>query len=128
MTFLSRDLLVAATLVLATATPVLAQGERFQATANNMSGVGPQGVIGPVDIILNRYSTEEERNRFLSVLSERGPNALLESFRESKSIGKLAAPGRVGYDIRYAVEVPGEDGGRRLRAATTELAATRDDV
>lgn len=100
------------------ATPALAQGERFSATANNMSGVGRQGVIGPVDIVLQRYSTESERNRFLAVLTERGPDALLEAFQKAPSIGRLGAPGRIGYEIRYASEMPGEDGGRRIVIAT----------
>ena len=100
------------------ATPVLAQGERFSATANNMSGVGRQGVIGPVDITLERYSTEDERNRFLAVLTERGPDALLQAFQKAPSIGRLGAPGHIGYEIRYAAELPGEDGGRRIVIAT----------
>lgn len=106
---------------LALASPALAQGDRFSATANNMSNVGPQGVLGPVDIIINRYSTEDERNRFLGVLAERGPEGLLEVFRKSKSIGRLAAPGRLGYEIRYAAKVPGEDGGYRVVIATDRL-------
>ena len=106
---------------LALASPAEAQGDRFSATANNMSNVGPQGVLGPVDIVINRYSTEEERNRFLSVLAERGPDGLLEVFRKSKSIGRLAAPGRLGYEIRYAAKVPGEDGGYRVVIATDRL-------
>lgn len=107
--------------MLAVATPAVAQGDRFSATANNMSNVGRPGVLGPVDIIINRYSTEDERNRFLSVLAERGPDGLLEVFRKSKSIGRLAAPGRLGYEIRYAAKVPGEDGGYRVVIATDRL-------
>lgn len=120
---ISRRVVLAsvAALAIGTAAPALAQGDRFTATANNMSGVGPQGVIGQVDIVINRYSTEDERNRFLAVLTERGPEALLEVFRKSKSIGRLAAPGRLGYDIRYAAKVPGEDGGSRVVVATDRL-------
>lgn len=114
-------LALVALVALSMAEPAVAQGERFQATANNMSGVGRPGVIGPVDIIIRRYSTQEERNRFLAVLSERGPSALLKVFRDAPSIGKLAAPGSIGYDIRYAVELPGEDGGRRIVVATDRL-------
>lgn len=105
-----RTLVLLALLTLPMATPAVAQGERFQATANNMSGVGRSGVIGPVDIIIDRYSSEQERNRFLAVLSERGPDALLKVFQDAPSIGRLAAPGRIGYDIRYAVELPAEGG------------------
>lgn len=105
----------------ATASPAVAQGDRFSATAMNMSTAGPQGVLGPVDIIVNRYSTDDERNRFLAVLAERGPDGLLEVFRSSKSIGRLAAPGSLGYEIRYAVKFPGEDGGYRVVIATDRL-------
>lgn len=105
----------------AVASPAAAQGDRFSATATNMSNVGPPGVLGPVDIIINRYSTEDERNRFLAVLAERGPDALLEVFRASKSIGRLAAPGSIGYDIRYAAKIPGEDGGFKVIIATDRL-------
>lgn len=101
--------------------PAAAQGDRFSATATNMSNVGPQGVLGPVDIIINRYSTEDERNRFLAALAERGPDGLLDLFRRSKSIGRLAAPGRLGYEIRYAAKFPGEDGGYRVIVATDRL-------
>lgn len=104
-----------------TASPAVAQGDRFSATATNMSNVGPQGVLGPVDIIIDRYSTEEERNRFLGVLAERGPDGLLEVFRSSKGIGRLAAPGSLGYEIRYAAKIPGEDGGYRVVIATDRL-------
>ena len=107
--------------VAAGAAPAAAQGERFQATAVNMTGVGRQGVVGPVDISITRYSTPDERNRFLAVLDERGPEGLLEVFRNSPGIGRLAAPGRLGYEIRYAAEVPTEDGGRRVVIATDRL-------
>ena len=103
------------------ASQAAAQGDRFSATATNMSTAGPQGVLGPVDIIINRYSTEDERNRFLAVLAERGPDGLLEVFRSSKSIGRLAAPGRLGYEIRYAAKTPAEDGGYRVVIATDRL-------
>ncbi len=117
----TRCVVLMALLTLSMAPPAVAQGERFQATANNMSGVGRAGVIGPVDIIIDRYSSEQERNRFLAVLSERGPDALLKVFQDAPSIGRLAAPGRIGYDIRYAVELPAEGGGRRIVVATDRL-------
>jgi hypothetical protein len=120
--FPSRRLLAAsAALLLTAATPVLAQTERFQATLNNTSGIGRSGVLGPVDIIIERYSTDEERARFLAALTERGPDGLLEAFQKAKSIGKLGAPGSIGYDIRYAVQFPGEDGGRRVVIATDRV-------
>jgi hypothetical protein len=92
--------------------------ERFTAQAVNMSNVGPSGAVGTMDIIINRYSTESERNRFLAALAERGNDGLLQAFQNAPSIGKVGPTGRLGFDIRYAQEIPGEDGGRRIVIAS----------
>jgi len=97
--------------------PVGAQ-ERFTAQAVNMSNVGQSGAVGTVDIIIERYSTESERNRFLAALTERGNDGLLEAFQKAPSIGKVGPTGQVGLDIRYAHEMPGEDGGRQIVIAS----------
>lgn len=99
------------------AAPVVAQ-ERFTAQAVNMSNVGQSGAVGTVDIIIERYSTEAERDRFLSALTERGNDGLLLAFQNAPSIGKVGPTGRIGFDIRYAYEMPGEDGGRQIVIAS----------
>jgi hypothetical protein len=103
--------------MLAWAAPADAQ-ERFTAQAVNLSNVGGSGAVGMVDIIIDRYSTEEERNRFLAALTERGNDGLLEAFQNAPSIGRVGPTGRLGFDIRYAVEMPGEDGGRQIVIAS----------
>jgi hypothetical protein len=110
------------TLVFAVAAaPAAAQADRFTAQAANLSNVGPQGAWGPLDIVVNRYSTEDERNRFLAVLAERGPDGLLEAFRRAPSIGRIGPPGSLDFEIRYAHQMPTEDGGRRVILATDRL-------
>ncbi len=118
-----RHVLVACASVFAltAAVPAAAPVDRFTATVTNMSNVGPSGVIGQLDIIIERYSTEDERNRFLAVLTERGPEGLLEAFQKAPSVGRLSAPGSVGYAIRFAHQFEGEDGGRRIVIATDRL-------
>lgn len=111
-------MLAVCTALLLAAVPARAQEDRFTALAANLSNVGPSGATGTVDITIDRYSTEEERNRFLAVLAERGPDALLEAFRKAPSIGRLSTPGNLGYEIRFAHAMPGEDGGRRIVVAT----------
>jgi hypothetical protein len=97
---------------------VLGAEERFTAQAVNMANVGPSGAVGTVDIIINRYSTEAERTRFLAALTERGNDGLLEAFQKAPSIGKVGPTGRLGFDIRYAHEMAGEDGGRQIVLAS----------
>ncbi len=112
---------IALGLALAMPAPAAAPVDRFTAAVTNMSNIGPSGVIGQLDITIERYSTEDERNRFLAVLTEVGPKGLLEQFQKAPSIGRLSSPGSVGYDIRFAHQFPGEDGGRRIVLATDRV-------
>jgi hypothetical protein len=91
--------------------------ERFTAAAVNNSIVGRPGVT-PLDITINRWSTEAERDKLMTEFKEKGPKALLSALQDTKPIGTISTPGNVGYDLRYARELPGEDGGRRIILAT----------
>jgi hypothetical protein len=92
--------------------------ERFTAQAVNMSNVGRGGAAGTVDILINRLSTEAERQRFMTALTEGGNDGLLKAFQKAPSIGKIGPTGNVGLDIRYAQEIPGDEGGREIIIAT----------
>ena len=92
--------------------------ERFTAQAVNMSNVGSGGAVGTVDIIINRFSTEAEQQRFMTALAEGGNDGLLRAFEKAPSIGKIGPTGRVGLDIRYAQEIPADEGGRQIIIAT----------
>lgn len=96
----------------------LGSSERFTAQAVNMSNVGRPGAVGTVEIIINRYSTESERKRFLDALKEGGNDGLYQAFLKAPSIGKVGPTGRVGFDVRYAHEMKGEDGGRQVVIAS----------
>ena len=92
------------------------QPEEFSATAivNNNLGAGAGRVIMRVD----RWSTEAQRGQLTRVLMKDGPNELLDQLRDQKSVGTIRTPDSLGYDLRYAHQEPGEDGGRRVVIAT----------
>ena len=73
---------------------------------------------GTVLMQVTRWSSEEERRRLVGVLVEKGPAALLEALRNSRSTGTIRTPDSLGYDLRFAHETKGEDGGRRIVLAT----------
>ena len=73
---------------------------------------------GTVLMQVTRWSTEEERRRLVSVLVEKGPTELLEALRDSRPTGTIRTPDSLGYDLRFAHETKGEDGGRRIVLAT----------
>jgi len=99
---------------------VLAQSsgakEEFNAIAivNNNLGSG----AGRVIIRVNRWSSDAERTRLVNTLLEKGPEKLLDVLSGNKSAGTIRTPDSLAYDLRYAHQVPGEDGGRRIVIAT----------
>jgi len=42
----------------------------------------------------------------------------LKALQKERPVGSIRAPGSLAYDLRYARELPGEEGGRRLILAT----------
>lgn len=113
-----RTVVAAAVVAAVMQASVLGGAERFTAQAVNMSNVGPSGAVGTIDIIIERFSTEAERTRFLEALNKGGNDGLYRAFQKAPSIGKVGPTGRVGFDIRYAHAVPGEDGGRQVVIAS----------
>jgi hypothetical protein len=101
--------------------------ERFTAFAVNMGSPGRAGA-GTVEITINRWSTEAEHDRLLSVLTERGPEKLLDALRDNPKVGYIRTPNSIGYDLHYARRFPGEDGGERVVIATDRYIRFREAV
>jgi hypothetical protein len=121
---LRRSVLVvacAAAILLAGASPSLDQSnqppERFTAFAVSTGGVVGSGAT-TVEISVTRWSTDEERQRFIRTLQEKGPQELLDELRDAPEKGFLRTPDSLGYPIRYAHQEPLEDGGRQIVVAT----------
>ena len=94
----------------------MGQKEEFDAIAivNNEMGAG----AGRVMMRVTRWSTDAERNRLLTTLTKSGPDSLLDVLKDQKSVGTIRTPDSLAYDLRYAHQEPGEDGGRRIVLAT----------
>ena len=91
------------------------QPEEFTAAAivNNNLGSG----AGRVIIRVERWTTEAERARLTAAL-QKGPGELLDALKDQRSVGTIRTPDSLGYDLRYASQEPGEEGGRRIVVAT----------
>ena len=91
---------------------------RLSAFAINM-GLGPRMSAGMVDIVIERWSTEDETNRLVETLSSRGSGALLSAVQSVKPrAGYIRTPYSVGWDIAFAREEALPNGGRRVIFAT----------
>ena len=94
----------------------LGEPEEFTATAivNNARTSG----AGTVLIRVTRWSTDAERTSLIETLQQKGPERLLDELQGSRSVGSIRTPDSLAYDLRYAHERPGEDGGRQVVLAT----------
>jgi hypothetical protein len=91
--------------------------EGFSAVALSAGGPRTNAVAAQLAITIERWSTEAERQRLLSTLGK-GQSAMLETLRDLPSVGSIRQPGNLGWDLHYAHQMPGEDGGRRIFLAT----------
>jgi hypothetical protein len=92
--------------------------ERFTAFAVSLGGMGQASGASAVDITIERWSTDAERQRLIEILQAKGPGQLLETLRDMGQVGHIRTPDSLGYPLRYAHQSPGEDGGRRIVIAT----------
>jgi hypothetical protein len=55
-----------------------------------------------VQIGIERWASDEEREALYTTLVEAGPNKLLDRIRKMPPAGYIRTPDSVGYDLRYA--------------------------
>jgi hypothetical protein len=91
---------------------------RLTAFAVNMSNVGRAGATGTVDFTINRWSTDAERDKLLSTFLERGPEKLLDAVQDAKPVGRVMAPGHLGWDVRFARYHALPEGGSQVTLLT----------
>jgi hypothetical protein len=111
---------VVAVLAIGTAAPAAQTNEapaRYTALAVNM-GSPVRWKSLTVEMVVNRWSTDAERDRLIRVAFDQGSDKLLDVLRDMPRVGYLRTPDSIGYDLRFARKVPGEDGGERVTLAT----------
>ena len=92
--------------------------EHLTAFAVDMSNMAMHTRAGTIDIVVNRWSTPEERAALISALREGGADALLKALQKTKEVGYIRTPQSIGYPLRFAREIPTPDGGKRIIIGT----------
>ena len=85
--------------------------------ALNMSNIAT-GSNAVVDIKVDRWSTDEEREKLITTFVEKGPNKLLDTLQDLKKVGYIRFPNTLGYDLHFARSTPLPEGGRKIVIAT----------
>jgi hypothetical protein len=101
----------------ATAKQTSGEGERFTALAVSLGTPGRTGA-DTVEIQVDRWSTDDEREKLLTVLREQGPDKLLDTLQKLPRVGFIRTPNSIGYDLHYARRGELPDNAERVIIAT----------
>ncbi len=99
--------------------------ERFEAFAAAL-GTGRSAVV---EIAIDRWSTDEERERLLTAVQEFGPDRLVDELQKIRPpVGYIRRTSSVAYDLYYARNHVNPDGSRRIVLATNRRVSFREAV
>ena len=100
----------AAILTFSASAQTMGTPERYTASAFNLNN----GRAGTIDITVNRWSTDKQRDALMAVVVEKGPEKLLDALQDMPAMGHFGAPGNLSWDIHFARKMPLADGGERV--------------
>jgi len=95
---------------------------RFTAAAVDMN----RGAAGAVDFVVNRWSSDADRDLLMNVMFTSGPARLLDALQRMPRMGYIHTPGSVGWDIRFARHIAEADGGERIVIVTDRRMSFRE--
>ena len=119
-------LAVLCTAGLLVARPVQAQSQKAKPVESFtcFAAAMNQGRSGVVHIVIERWSTEEERELLKNTLLQKGPDALLATLQSVKPrVGYMKLTNTLGWDLLYARSTQNADGTRRVFLATDRRVA-----
>jgi hypothetical protein len=73
-----------------------------------------------VKITIYRYSTPEDRKVLVDAFNKGQHQGLVKALTDMKSVGRIAIPGTLGYDLSYVALIPTPTG-RKIRFATNRV-------
>jgi hypothetical protein len=119
--FLHGSLLLA-TLLLTAVTPAMSADEMKPATidATAMGTSTQLGANVSVKVIINRFSTEEDRQVLVAAFKKGQSPGLVDALSKMKPAGRIAITGTLGYDLAY-IRLIRTPTGRKIRFATNRL-------
>lgn len=104
-------------------------GGREAYTAVAIGGGGPltTPVATNLEIVIERYTTDAERQRLVEALKQ-GQRAAIDVLRDMRRVGYVRTPGNLAWDLQYAHQSAGEDGGRQIFLATDRPMSFAEEV
>src|SRR5258707_15668847 len=97
--------------------------ERYTASAINIKN----GRVGNIDIKIDRWSTDAQRDKLMEVMQTKGPEKLLDALQDMPRMGYFGAAGNLGWDIHFARKTALPDGGERVLLITDRRISFREE-
>ena len=110
------------TLLLTLFSPAFSQKNGKPATidATAMGTSTQLGANVSIKVIINRFSTEEERQQLIAAFKQGQSPGLVKALSKMDPVGRIAITGTLGYDLAY-IRLIKTPTGRRIRFATNRL-------
>jgi len=99
--------------------------ETFTGFGVHLQGRARQSIV---KIGVERWSTDEERDRFLGILRDNGQRALIDALQHAPTIGYIRTANSLGYELKYAGSVELPDGSRQVVVATDRPVRFRESI
>jgi hypothetical protein len=115
-----HDLVIGAllTIVLLTVGSVSAFGQKAETIEATAMGTGTQlGQNVEIRLIINDYSTMEERQVLVDAFAKGQNQGLVTALQKMRAVGRISLTGTVGYDVSFIRMIPTPTG-RKLRFIT----------
>ena len=87
--------------------------ESFTAFAVNLNATSSRATSSQVNIHVQRYSTDAERDQLMAAFKQ-GQDQLLQALQKLPVVGYIRTPGSLRYDLHFARQVPLPEGGRKV--------------
>ena len=99
---------------------------KLRGFALNFTGVGA-GRSGDLEITVDRWSSDAEREKLQSAMASGGVSALTSAVTAiTPRVGVITTARGGSLDLKFAREIAGTDGARRLVLATDKVTAPKD--
>jgi hypothetical protein len=106
-------------LLLAAVTPAISADDKQTETidARAMGTSTQMGQNVGVKVIINRFSTPEDRQVLVDAFKKGQSQGLVQALTKMKPVGRIAITGTLGYELSYIALIPTPTG-RKIRFAT----------
>jgi hypothetical protein len=105
-------------LLVAAAVPAISADDKPTETIDAQA-MGTSTQLGKnvgIKVIINRYSTQEDRQVLVDAFKKGQHQGLVKALQNMKPVGRIAITGTLGYDLAYIALIPSPTG-RKIRFA-----------